>query len=278
MIKEKKSIHALLIGEWTMNIPESEKGKMNISLFDDYKMEINVQLPLQEPLNDSIIIKQLLSARIGGTWSEQGDSLKFFHNPALTDIDIDIDIEGANAETKNALMTLIKRELETQKEEVVMQLLKANFLATPLSIDSLTETHLILNGNSLSKVRQVVIGSIEGETGYLVEKGYQGSFVVLEWCDWNCTMSVDEYETEFKKQKDKAKHIVLLSVESDENGYDVFQNIIEIKCPSMLLGLRVQVKEINSSYYERTILNRYMNWLESGNRGRTNLKKRRKSL
>ena len=144
-----------------------------------------------------------------------------------------------------------------------MQLLKGNSFDGTVSIDNLTDSELEINGVTLSKVpekRSIVIGRIEGETGYLVEKGYKGLFVILEWCDWNCTMSIDDYSTEFEKQRNNEKHVVLLPVGTDDEGNDSFEDIIELECPSTPLGLRIQDREITQAYYQKNVVQRYCNW------------------
>ena len=57
----------------------------------------------------------------------------------------------------------------------------------------------------------------------------------------------------------------MLPVGTDEDGNDVFKNIVEYDCPSTPLGLRIQDNEISMPYFESNILRRYNDW--KGERG-----------
>ena len=262
-IINQENVNPLLLGEWEMDIPDMDGGKATMSFKDDHTMELGIQALWSEALNDSITAKCLFFVTIGGDWSDKGDSISIVNNPALTKIDVDIDFDGVDEETKNALRPLFANEIEEQKEEMAMQLLKGTSFEGAFSIDTLTDTELSLNGVTLSRVpqkHQIVIGRIEGDKGYLVEQGYTGLYVVLEWCDWDCTQTIDDYSKEFEKQKDFNKHIVLLPVGTDENGNDQFKDIISIDCPSTRLGLRISDSEISELYYQNQIYKRYIDW------------------
>ena len=49
--------------------------------------------------------------------------------------------------------------------------------------------------------------------------------MVLEWCEWDCTQSIEAFSGEFEKIRNSKKNIVLLPVENN-NGNDVFNDII----------------------------------------------------
>lgn len=253
----------LLYGKWETDVPDTDGGKAVILFDKDHSMELNVQATMSEELSDSVKAILYISVKIGGTWSTKEDSLCIVNNPSLTKVNVDIDFDGVDDETNNALRPLLTAEIDKQKEDLAMQLLKGNSFEGIISIEELTDTELKLNNLTLSKVpqkQQIVIARVEGETGYLVEQGVTGLFVVLEWCDWNCTKSLDEYSREFEKQRDNNKRIVMLPIGTDEEGNDVFKKIIEYDCPSTPLGLRIQDSEISIPYYESNILKRYSDW------------------
>ena len=107
--------------------------------------------------------------------------------------------------------------------------------------------------------KSAVLAIVEGDEGYFIEQGYSGMFVVLEYCEWDCTQSIEALSEEYEKRKDTKKNIVLLPVE-DNNGVDVFKDIIRVECPEGKLGLRVKDKTLSGSYYQENILNRYQEW------------------
>ncbi|MBR5082189.1 MAG: hypothetical protein IKX35_07105 [Bacteroidales bacterium] len=253
----------LIFGNWETEIPDLEDGVAILSLAENQTMELSIHVPYKETVYDNIEELLYFSVEIGGTWFMKKDSLCIVNNPALTRIDVDIDINGADEETKEMLKTLLAAEIDKQKEEMALQLIKKTSFDGNLSIDKLTETELELNGVSFSKspvTRHIVIGQVEGETGYLVENGYTGMFVVLKWCDWDCTQSLEEYSREFEKQRNNEKHIVLLPVGTDEFGNDYFDETIELNCPPTQLGLRIQDMEISEPYYQKQVLRRYIDW------------------
>ena len=63
----------------------------------------------------------------------------------------------------------------------------------------------------------------------------------------------------FDLTTDSKKNIVLLPIENN-NGNDVFKDIIRVKCPKGKLGLHIQEIMITNSYYEENVLNRYHKW------------------
>lgn len=107
--------------------------------------------------------------------------------------------------------------------------------------------------------KSAVLAKVEGDEGYFIEQGYSGEFIVLEWCEWDCTQSLEAFSEEFEKRRDTKKNIVLLPVENN-NGNDVFKDIIRVECPEGKLGLRIMDEALPGSYYQENILNRYCEW------------------
>ena len=130
------------------------------------------------------------------------------------------------------------------------------------SIELTPDSALVLDDVAYRIIPQrlpAVIGRVEIPTGYLARRGYSGQFVILEWCDWNCTMTLDEFEIEFNRQKDNPKHLVLISLDTS-GGRDEFGNIIEIDTPSEPLGFRIFDSTINQNYHYRTVIVPYTMW------------------
>ena len=103
------------------------------------------------------------------------------------------------------------------------------------------------------------IGRISGDTGYMVEQGYDGLFVVLEWCGWKCTDINSEFSNVFEKNRKKKKDVLLIPVKS-VNDQDVFGDIIRVKSAKPLLGLRMSEMKISFSYFKNNILDKYIEW------------------
>ena len=256
-------VNPLIYGKWETEFPDVEGGKVFLSFNDDRSMELEVRAPYSEEMDDSIKALFLINVKLGGTWTMGGDSVNIVNNPALTKIDVDIDFEGVENDMKEILRPALAKEIDSQKEELAMQLLKKNSFEGIIPVTKLTESELELNNLSFSKVlpkHQIVIGRIQGDKGFLVEKGFTGMYIILEWCDWNCTQTIDDYSKEFDKQREFNKRVVLLPVGTDEDGNDKFEDIISLDCPSTPLGLKIQDMSLSESYYQDKILKRYIDW------------------
>lgn len=251
-----------IVGKWETSIPNVPDSKVVMSFASDGKVSLNMNASLTQALTDSTTLSVLLSVEFNGTWTMDNDSLTVKNNLASMKIDGDFDVVGGDEETKKQLLPTISDYFESHKEQLALQLFKGNTFDETMVISKLTSTEFEMNGNTFVRIPDkcnLVVGRIEGDKGFLVEKGYSGLFVVLEWCDWNCTQTTDEYSSEFERKKDKDKSIVLLPVEI-ETGSDVFKEIIHLKCPSGLLGLRIESMEVPQSYYQTQILQRYLDW------------------
>lgn len=251
-----------IVGKWETPIPNVPDSKFVMSFAGDGKVNLNINASFTQALTDSTTLSALFSVELNGTWTMDNDSLTIKNNPASMKIDMDLDVIGVDEETQKQLLSTISDYFESQKEQLALQLLEGNTFDGTMAISKLTSTEFEMNGNTFMRIPDkcyLVVGRIEGDKGFLVEKGYSGRFIVLEWCDWNCTQTTDEYSSEFERKKDKDKSIVLLPVEK-ETGSDVFKEIIHLKCPSGLLGLRIESMEVPQSYYQTQILQRYLDW------------------
>lgn len=106
----------------------------------------------------------------------------------------------------------------------------------------------------------IVLGTVEGDEGYLVNHGYSGQFHILQWCDWDCTQSVAAFEDEFIKRQDSKKNIVLLPVERDSDGNEDFKDIIRLDDIEGKLGLRIMGDWVKQQYYQNQVISRYDDW------------------
>ncbi len=249
-----------LIGNWECQIPNMKNSHVEFVLEQNGQLGIEMSVTLSQELNDTCSVDVGVDLCIEGTWVPSDKGFNLDIDPSRLAIYMNYDIKGVNDDTKNELLPAIKELYDAQKQELGISLLGS--IGDEIEVSEVDSVKMIINGNLFSKIpnaRSIVIGRIEGETGYLVEKGYTGLFVILEWCDWNCRQSIDEYKQEFEKQKENVKHLVLLPVES-VNDKDVFKDVIELNCPRRQLGIRLMEHQLNYNYFKSQILSRYIEY------------------
>lgn len=94
-----------------------------------------------------------------------------------------------------------------------------------------------------------ILATVEDKDGYLAQQGLDGSFIVLKWCDWSCSDSIEEYKEELEKQKDNPKELILLPVSSDDDGNDVFGIPFAISAPEGVIGVTLRDLTVQYGYY-----------------------------
>jgi len=178
----------------------------------------------------------------------------------LTISHMDVNISGTeDIKIQEEYKKNVSANYELSKEQLISSLFTA--FNGEIEINRLNGTELVSDNTTFNKIRNIVIGRIEGDEGYMVEKGYSGNFVILQWCDWDCTKSTKDFGTEFDKRKKKKKHLLLLPVEY-VNNEDVFKEIVNLDVPIGLLGIRISEMSISEQYYQQQILRRYLKWKE----------------
>ena len=53
--------------------------------------------------------------------------------------------------------------------------------------------------DKIEEKKSIIIATAKGDEGYFTEQGYSGLFVVLEWCEWDCSQSIEVFSKEFEK-------------------------------------------------------------------------------
>ncbi len=248
------------IGNWQCTIPDFKQSFVEVALNQSGQLNIDISAVMPQQMNDTCSVDIYIDMNINGEWYPTSTGIKTKIEPSKLNVDCNFVINGLNEVARSELIPVIKESFESQKQQLALSLLKGFKDELPITeIDSL---QMVLSGNRYFRIPDpytVVLGSIEDETGYLAKNGYTGHFVVLEWCDWNCRQSLDEYEQEFKKQKENAKHLVLLPVEFVDDK-DVFKDVIELDCPNSQLGLRLVDRQLNYNYFKNQILSRYIEY------------------
>lgn len=252
----------LIVGRWQTTIPNVKSSNVLLDLLESGVSDMSLWVVLRQPYNDDITVNVRLSVYLHGKWSANEDSLTLYNDPSATSITTDLDIDGNLGEVQKAeLKKQLLNEFEEQKNQIMMSMLQQNAFEGTFAVTSLDSTTLAFNGNTYRRVQDsqdVLYGEVGNLNGLMREKGYTGSYFILEWCDWNCTNTVNDFSTEFSKQRNNSKHLILLPVEFINNS-PVFKDIIETEFPAGQLGFRVM--DYNASDELRNeITQRYFNW------------------
>ena len=240
-----------LIGNWSMtesNLTISMNFMDNQSLYCLLLMD----LPLSETGNK---IGAFVSLGISGNYEIKDDLayLKFDESSVVKDFSY---MKGEISEDElNEKLSNFDEGLNNGCQDFVKLLIESN-----LSVSKIIDGVMYIDDMTLNRINDnfdVVVGEITGSEGYFVDLGLTGKFIILDWCDWNCTMDIDAFSKELEKQKDNPKRITLLPVGVDENGNDIFGTPFTLDCPSEKLGIHITSLNVPSIYYLGTIMSRY---------------------
>lgn len=255
------------IGSWQCKLPGVDKSNVEFELSQSGNLEIDLFTVVNQAMNDSCSVDIILDINVKGSWKPTDNGMRFDIDTEQFNIDTDFVLHSIDDSTKVEMLTNLKEEINSQKHEMGLLLLKG--FMNEMEVTEVDTVKMVMNGNELTRTpsqRVSVIGMVEAGTDYyLSNKGYKGLFIVLEWCGWNCRYGLDEFSEEFNKQKDNKKHIMLLPVETN-NGKDVFKDIIELDVPEVLLGIRLMDQNVGRLYYKNNILKRYKEYKKSKER------------
>ena len=106
-----------------------------------------------------------------------------------------------------------------------------------------------------------VYGEVTEDEGYLVEQGLSGYFFILQWCDWNCTQSIDAFAETLATVKELPKDIILLPFEIKDDEIVCGDNLIHLKDCEGKLGLRIQGENLPKTFYQENVINRYKEYM-----------------
>ena len=204
-------------------------------------------------MNDTCNVNINMEIITSGRWEPTSSGMKLELDPQRLNIECNFDIQGLNDIEKSKILTSLIEGFNSQKEQFALSLL--NLFTDSINASVIDSTHIMMGEVHFTRISPsypILIGQIGENGGYLVEKGYEGKYIILEWCDWNCRQDIDEFEIEFKRQKDNAKHIVLLPI-----GAEAFKDIIELDVPNNFLGINIKEHSINYEFFKNDILSRY---------------------
>lgn len=250
----------LIIGKWQTEIPEIPQSNMELTFSDNDSTTLDMQLLIPQEYEDSVSANVKFKLQIKGIWYIEDNSVNIQIDTTSFVSTIDVDVVGVDDEQyKERIKEEIIKNYELQKEQFIASLSEENPFSGRKEITRLNSTELVLDTTTFIKRRDIVLGRIEGDKGYMVEQGYSGLFIILQWCDWNCTQLISDFSSEFNKRKNKGKSMLLLPVEN-VNNEDVFKDVIHCKFPAGLVGLRIIDVDVSEQYYQQQILQRYIDW------------------
>lgn len=251
------------IGFWSCTMPEFQDSRAEFDLCADGQLLLDVTAVVSQPIDDKTGLELHMDINVLGTWQPRENGFNISIDASKLDFVLDFDMYGVDEETKALTLPALKQELDGQKQQFAMSFLDS--FGSEMTVTEIDSVRMVMNDNVFTRIPynyELVYGTIEGATGYLVEQGFRGHFVVLEWCDWNCRHTIDDFSAEFVKQKENEKHLVLLPVEF-VNDKAVFKDVIEINCPKDKLGIRVVDTPVGYLYYKQNVLARYKEYLRS---------------
>ena len=242
-------------GYWTYH--DDDGSDVALDFKDDGTFDIMMKSLVSDSTDSTQVYMDLI---LSGVWQNHDNAVTLEVNPHNISYDFDVKSKSIGIDGKDKLLQQMKKEMKPKMEELCQALSADKFIFGKderlTEIDSAT---VMLGGQILQRCgpkKEVVLGTIEGDDGYLIKQGFTGKYVVLQWCDWDCTQSIDDFAKEFERQKQNEKLIVLLPVENS-NGSNIFKNVISIRCPKNPLGIRLMDLNISYYYYKKEILNRY---------------------
>ncbi len=243
-----------IVGSWSYY---DDNYSVTLNLYSDNTMSAVCNYK-QMDQQDSITIMWILKSKIKGKWKVNDNTISFSYKKRDVSGDVlKLEISGKtfNEDEYNRLLLNKKEYVNNNAESVVSQM---NIFNKDWIFSKRDEGTLYI-GNTCFINEKYIVKCVCGEVieegnPYLYRNGYRGKYYVLEWCNWNCRQTVEEFEKEFEVVKNMPKHIVLLPYSVNSNGEQKFGDIIELYCPSETLGMQLQ------DTYAKGIINEYNIW------------------
>lgn len=271
-----------LLGSWKTVIDEASGASGTLLFMDNGKMHIGIEGTLRQSSGDNIQVTVSMHIIMEASWKLTGNLMSLRPDPTTLDAKFDADLEGVEGKLKDELLASLRQELETAKQEFVMNLLWQFASDGELELKDVTDTGFVLNNMKFTRTggmesgleagleagleelaanKVVVFGRAEDPEGLFMKDGYKGDYIVLKWCDWNYTMTLDEFTEEFEKKKNEEKDIVLLPVEfwGKPNRYG--KKILVLHYPPGMLGIRLMDFQVPYKEYINELKAAYGNYL-----------------
>ena len=265
MIKDSLNITEVdslvsLVGFWETELADASDSKMEFYFKEDGTFDMGIHLNVLEEKEDTIPYKAYIDLSLTGKWGNNNNHVTMEFNTELAS-DILVKSGGLNSEKTDSLERKMREELQPKVEELVQKLSNDTiFFGEEIIVSEVDSTHVDFGGsimNRCPKQKESILCKTEGNDGYLIKQGFSGSYVILKWCNWDCTQSIDEFKKEFERQKNNEKKLVLLPYEIENDKDIVFKDIITISCPKDKLGLRLMDVNLAYGYYNDAIKSKY---------------------
>lgn len=244
------------VGRWEKSMHDQGNTRIVLTFQDDNTADLLFQSILGDTLpNSDIRYDVTCFIKMKGRWAIGTDSLTLSYDPSHTRIDGKVEVGVEDPELKAALETEIRKEFERYKQTMGISLLQTNPFDGTMPYTMTSPDELSINGVVLTRVveeKEFIIAHADVKSGYLIEKGLTGDFIVLKWCNWDCTHNTEEFLKEFEKQKTRKKELLLLPYE-ESGGELLFKDPLHLKCPKQTLGLRLQRLRVPNAALQRKI-------------------------
>lgn len=246
-----------MIGDWWTTIPDHPLSSFMISLAGDGKVEINIKGELSRNRDGRPYVIHL-DGKIRGTW-------RFYEG--YLDVDLDYTTLEAYASIEVGGYEYFENDEEYQsfgyigKNNLAVSLIKAvsgfsvgkveDSTDRGFTFDGVRFMHVQVSGRNFEDMaadKYVAVGWVDDPDGMLVKDGYGGEFIVLEWCDWNYTMSYDDFTEELADKTDKEKTLVLLPLIS-RGSPNRYGEVLVLHYPAGLLGITLTSSHVPYKEY-----------------------------
>lgn len=257
MIKDSLNITEVdslvsLVGFWETELADASDSKMEFYFKEDGTFDMGIHLNVLEEKEDTIPYKAYIDLSLTGKWGNNNNHVTMEFNTELAS-DIFVKSEGLNSEKTDCLERKMREELQPKVEELVQKLSNdTTFFGEEIIVSEVDSMHVDFGGsimNRCPKQKESILCTTEGDDGYLIKQGFSGCYVILKWCNWDCTQSIEEFKEEFERQKNNEKKLVLLPYEIVNDKDLVFKDIITISCPKDKLGIRLRDVDFSYGFY-----------------------------
>lgn len=144
-----------LIGHWESEISNDTIGAhVTLVLNEDQSMSMNMNFAIEQELSETCVATLLVDLGIGGNWHYSDDKLIFSTDPALMAVYTDAIISGVPDDVAAAMRTSLLDEVNPQKENLAMELLKSNPLDGEMPVSEISESSFMMNGNKWERIKE----------------------------------------------------------------------------------------------------------------------------
>lgn len=255
---------SFLLGYWKADVPDMQNSTEEFCFKENGDFCLDFQIRI-DSIKNSIPYTICLDMNFKGNWTPVKNGIRLDVSSEL-DSDISVETDCSDVKFREELETEMKSQWGQYIKEASLKMANdTRIFGDEIAFEVIDSTRVNFGGQVLMKLpdtKTVILGDVNMNDAYLAKIGFSGKYAVLQWCNWNCTQTIDEFSEELAKQKDKEKYIVLLPV-SIVNNRDVFGKVVELHCPKDLLGMSLKDVNIGYGYFKSQVLSRYRNFIRN---------------